>query len=143
MDPSWIQGHYSAEWWLDPGLGKPTPHSTEYFLCIYMARLVPVSDLCIQPACFREGRKKVCHGWQLAGELLALERLQQGDCAQVSFYIHNLAFIWLTDVLVSAGSSNGTQGSGPAGLQLWARQYLPALVLQVGPYGSWTAPWRS
>ena len=109
MDPSWIQGHYSAEWWLGPGLGKPTPHSTEYFLCIYMARLVPV-----QPACFREGRKKVCHGWQLAGELLALERLQQGDCAQVSFYIHSLAFIQLTDVLIllliSTGSSNDTQG---------------------------------
>jgi len=22
MDPSWIQGHYSAEWWLGPGLEK-------------------------------------------------------------------------------------------------------------------------
>ena len=87
MDPSWIQGHYSAEWWLGPGLGKPTPHSTEYFLCIYMARLVPVSGLCIQPACFREGRKKVCHGRQLAEELLAREGLQQGDGAQVSFHI--------------------------------------------------------
>ena len=88
MDPSWIQGHYSAEWWLDPGLGKPTPHSTEYFLCIYMARLVPVSDLCIQPTCFREGRKEVCHGRQLAEELLAREGLQHGDGAQVSFHIH-------------------------------------------------------
>ena len=49
---------------------------------------------------FREGPKKVCHGQQLAEELLALDKLQQGDCAQVSLYIHNLAFIWLTDVLV-------------------------------------------
>ena len=48
----------------------------------------------------RGGPKKVCHGQQLAKDLLALERLQQGDCAQVSFYIHNIAFIWLTDVLV-------------------------------------------
>ena len=29
-----------------------------------------------------------------------LWKLQQGDCTQVTFYIHNLTFIWLTDVLV-------------------------------------------
>ena len=59
---------------------------------------------------------KVCYGQKLAEELLALERLPQEDCSQVSFYIHihNLAFIWLTDVLVLqltyTGLSNGTQG---------------------------------
>ena len=65
---------------------------------------------------FREGSKKVYHGQQLAEELLTLEKLQQGDCAQVSFYIQNLAFIWLTDVLVLQliyiGSRYGTQGAG-------------------------------
>ena len=43
-----------------------------------------------------------------------LWKLQQGDCAQVTFYIHNLTFIWLTDVLVLqliyTGSSTGTKG---------------------------------
>ena len=42
-----------------------------------------------------------------------LWKLQQGDCTQVTFYIHNLTFIWLTDVLVlqviCTGSSNGTE----------------------------------
>ena len=69
----------------------------------YTARLAPVSDLSIQPACFREDpSQKVCHGRQLAEELLALERLQQGDW-QVSSYIisHSLSlsmlsiFMWL------------------------------------------------
>jgi len=32
---------------------------------------------------FREGRKKVCHGRQLAEELLAREGLQHGDGAQL------------------------------------------------------------
>ena len=45
-----------------------------------------------------------------------LWKLQQGDCAQVTFYIHNLTFIWLTDVLVLqlifTRSSNGTGGAG-------------------------------
>ena len=64
---------------------------------------------------FREGSKKVYHGQQLAEEVLALEKLQQGDCAQVSFFIYNLAFIWLTGVLVLqliyTGSRYGTQGA--------------------------------
>ena len=85
---------------------------------------------------FREDPKKVCHGQQLAEELLALERLQQRDCAQVSFYKHTLAFIWLTDVLVLqliyAESSNGThRGIGSSWTSTLARQYLPALRLQV------------
>ena len=72
---------------------------------------------------FQRNPKKVYHGQQLTEELLALEKLQQRDCAQVSFYKHTLAFKWLTNVLVLqliyAGSSNGTHRGIGSGLQLW------------------------
>ena len=96
---------------------------------------------------FQRNPKKVYHGQQLTEELLALEKLQQRDCAQVSFYKHTLAFKWLTNVLVLqliyAGPSNGTHMGDRVWTSTLARQYLPALRLQVGPYGSWTTPWRN
>ena len=65
MDPSWIQGHYSAEGWLGPGLGKPTPHSTEYFLCIYMARLVPVQTYVYSQLVSEKAERKSAMGGSL------------------------------------------------------------------------------
>ena len=93
---------------------------------------------------FREGPKKVCHGQQLAEELLALERLQQGDCAQVSFYIHNLAFIWLTNVLVLqliyTWSSIGTQGDRVQ-LDFNFGAAVSASSEVASGSRSWTDPW--
>ena len=104
-----------------------------------MARLVPVSDLSIQTAYFREGPKKVCHGRQLTEELLAKNMVPAGECSQVSFYISNVAIIIFLQ-LIYTGSSTGTKGD-QVQLDFNFGAAVSASSEVASGSRSWTAPW--